>query len=153
MANEQSPALSRTQFVHGIVLTHKLTDKLKYLRDVPFGWEEGAALNSAGQVTDAEWCGITQYLTYDINPQWAVGCRFEWFRDDDGVRVIPLETNVSAGAGSYYELTAGMNWKPREDLVVRPEARWDWATGDIKPFDDLSDTNQFLFAVDVVWLF
>ena len=60
-----------------------------------------------------------QYLTYQFDDVWGLGIRNEWFRDQNGFR-------YGNGATSYYDMTVGLNWKPKPWLVVRPEARYDW---------------------------
>jgi hypothetical protein len=128
------------------------------------GWQEDAIFNGqtfGDQFNSAEWYGVNQYLFYTINDCWKAGARFEWFRDDDGVRVggiRPGQTIPANGfAGNFFALTAGMNWTPHANLTVRPEVRYDWydglsaPTGDL-PFDDGSRTDQFLYGVDVIVL-
>ena len=70
-----------------------------------------------------------------------MGLRFEWFQDADGTRVggigsphgWELGPNIAANqigwAGNFYELTAGFHWKPCENVILRPECRWDWYRG------------------------
>jgi hypothetical protein len=57
-------------------------------------------------------------------------------------------------AGNYYNVTAGANWTPRENIVVRPEVRWDWSDGTMaSPYDDLSSDSQFTAAIDAIITF
>jgi hypothetical protein len=113
----------------------------------------------------AEWYGVNQYLFYTINDCWRAGLRAEWFRDDDGVRVggirpgnpLPVAAVDPSFAGNFYEITAGLNWTPHANITVRPEIRYDWydgeeAPGGIRPFDDGSRTDQFLYGLDVIVL-
>ena len=108
--------------------------------------------------------GLNQYFLYQINPKWAANFRFEWLRDDDGARIagpgnIPgvRAWNGVGFAGSFYALTCGVTWRPTLNWMVRPEIRWDWYDGlpgpRGLPFDNGSDDDQFLFAVDVIFLF
>ena len=92
---------------------------------------------------DAEWYSIVQYLTYQATDTLGVGVRGEWFRDDDGFR-------YSAGAANYYAMTAGLNWKPNNWLIVRPEIRYDWSHGQTPAFDAGHRTEQVLLGVDAV---
>ena len=57
----------------------------------------------------------------------------------------------------YYNFTVGLNWKPADWIIVRPELRWDWSDVDSPVisnwrgmYDDLSDKNQFTSAIDVI---
>ena len=61
---------------------------------------------------------------------------------------------------SYYEVTAGLTWKPYNWLRLRPNVRYDWADGHIgnanyRPYGDVQNGNsngkldQFLFSADM----
>ncbi len=84
----------------------------------------------------------------------------EWFRDDDGGQVQGMRAgNVAQGpyVGNFWDITLGVNWTPRSNLVVRNEVRWDWydadAAGGPLPFDSGDKSDQFLYAFDVILLF
>ena len=104
----------------------------------------------------AEWYGIDQYLYYDLTPDLRVGGRFEWFRDDDGVRLglsRPSNPNSGSYVGNMYSLSFGVNWRAFDDVMVRPEIRWDWFDGTGLPFNDGADDDQFLVGMDAIWRF
>ena len=128
-----------------------------------------------GQLDDARWYGINQYLMYDVQDDLAVGIRAEWWRDNNGFRVAgPGRCGASTNLGpdglpssfacqgnyasypfagsNYYEITAGLNWKPTKWATVRPNLRYDW-TDNIKVFDAGKRTTQLLFSTDVVITF
>lgn len=105
--------------------------------------DRGNQRNAVVQGKDAEWYSIVNYLTYQATDQWGVGMRGEWFRDDDGFR-------YSAGPANYYALTAGLNWKPKSWLMVRPEVRYDWSKAQLAPFDSGAKNNQVVLGVDAV---
>lgn len=91
----------------------------------------------------AAWYSVVQYLTYPVTDTLGVGLRGEWFRDQSGVR-------YGNGAASYYALTAGLNWKPKSWLIVRPEARYDWSQALIAPYDVGRRFDQVVLGVDAV---
>ena len=105
---------------------------------------------------DFESYSVANYLFYTINDQWRVGLRFEWLRDDDGT-LAGFEPTRPAAPGSFYNLTFGLNWHPREHLRIRPEIRGDWQVRDSDAipaaFDDGTSANQWLIACDVLWEF
>jgi len=128
-------------YMNSIVLRHRVTDRLTYVLQHDLGD------NSNLGAGDNEWYGINQYLLYDINPCWAAGLRFEWFRDDDGTRV------VAGNAGDYYALTAGLNWRPNANVTFRPEIRYDnfdGIVGGALPFNQGRDDEQFSGGFDVI---
>jgi len=164
--------------MYSLVIKHDIMEGLHYTFQHDHGWAGsvvGAADRSGSGGRDAEWYGINQYLTYDIADDLAVGVRGEWFRDDDGYRVLARSrvaaweargggtgglAAYNAGGTNYYAVTVGLNWKPLNWLAVRPNVRYDWAdynddNGDV--FDGSSaggkKDDQFLFSTDVVVAF
>lgn len=150
------------RFVYSLVLQQQVTDKFKYILVHNLGIEQHAL--PTGQ--DAEWYGLNQYFLYTINPCWSANLRVEWLRDDDGARVAGPGNLPGVAAfsgrqftGNFYAITAGLNWRPHPNLLVRPEARWDWfdqegplgPTG--LPFDGGNSDEQFTFGIDAIVTF
>ena len=148
------------RYISSLVVTANLTENLTYIFQNDLGWQEDNNVFNQG-VGTAEWYGINQYLYYTINDCWRAGGRFEWFRDDDGARVgavRPGNQNAPFGlAGHFYEVTGGLNWSPRSNLMIRPEVRYDWFDGQsltgLLPFNAGTDTYQFTYAVDMIFQF
>ncbi|MBN2218382.1 MAG: outer membrane beta-barrel protein [Pirellulales bacterium] len=153
----------RDQYVQSIVFQRQLNCRWQYVFQTDYGFE-----NSVTAVEDSEWYSICQYLIYKINSRWSAGMRIEWFRDDDGTRVYGLGNLPDAQgwmgqpgyAGSFTDLTAGLNWKPRHNMMLRPEIRWDWFSGPANPngafpypYDDGTSKTQFTAACDFVMTF
>ncbi len=105
--------------------------------------DRGTQQNAIAQGQNAQWYSIVQYLTYQAADTWGVGVRGEWFRDQNGFR-------YSAGEASYYEVTLGLNWKPKTWLMIRPEVRYDWSQAQVAPFDGGQRPDQFLLGIDGV---
>jgi Putative beta-barrel porin-2, OmpL-like. bbp2 len=99
------------------------------------------AINNAQ--TTAAWYSLVHYLTYQLDDEWALGVRGEWFKDQSGFR-------YGYGESGLYDVTVGVNWKPKAWLLVRPELRYDWADGAVAPFDSGRQFNQVLLGVDAV---
>jgi hypothetical protein len=128
-------------YFNSIVLELGLTDKLTYILQHDLGD------NSSRGPESNEWYGVNQYLIYRVNDCWSGGLRFEWFRDDDGARVI------DGNAGNYYEATAGINYRPHPNVVFRPELRIDWFDGITpagRPFDRSSANEQLSGGFDFI---
>lgn len=132
--------------LYTIALSLNVTDKLQYVIEHDHAIQSGVADGTW------EWYGINQYLFYTINDRWKAGLRGEWFRDDDGVRVAAVRptnpTSPGDYSGNFFEITAGLNWIPATNLVLRPEVRWDWFDGSGAPYD--GRTSLFTFGVDAV---
>jgi len=152
----------------------RISERLTYVAQSDFGFQNDALANGG----DAKWYGLNQYLFYKVSDCMTYGIRAEWFRDQDGYRVggflggtnpVPgdpsagslrgLPLNRSGYAGSFYEITAGANWKYSANTTVRPYARFDWFSGTsaggpgLLPFADGNGNSQTLLGFDVVTLF
>jgi hypothetical protein len=159
--------------MYSIVLKHNFNDKTHLILQHDHGFANGvvtanAVLTGAG-VEDAQWYGINTHFYYDVKDNLSVGVRGEWFRDQNGFRVCtPARiaaalngagisyagniSNVTCTPSSFYEFTAGVNWKPTKWLNLRPNIRYDWADGtanggQYSPFGN-GRQSQFLFSND-----
>ena len=132
--------------MYSMVGTYWINPCLQYVIQHDNGWQD----NEIAAGTKAEWYGINQYLFYTVNDCWKAGLRFEWFRDDDGVRV---PTSTRGVAGDYYEVSLGANWTPNCNLVVRPELRYDWYDGADTPFIGASRDNMLTAAIDIIFIY
>ena len=131
-------------YMNSLVFDYALTDRLTYI------FQHDLGNNSNLGAGDNEWYGINQYLLYQINDCWGAGLRFEWLRDDDGTRVI------GGNDGDYYEVTAGLNYRPHANVVIRPELRYDsyeGALGGGQPFNESRNNTQFSGGFDVIFTF
>ena len=129
--------------MYSIVYVRNFTEDWTYVlqHDNGIQQDEGS-LNGE----DAHWYGVNQYLFYQLTDNVKAGVRGEWFRDDDGFRVLNGDAN-------YYEVTAGLNWSLTDCLLLRPEARWDWTSDDVLAYDNFQDDDQFLLATDLIWTY
>jgi hypothetical protein len=160
----QDLAGDNDRFVYSLVAKRQITKRFQYVAVHNLGYEDNGTMRG----DDAEWYGLNQYFLYTINPCWSANVRIEWLRDDDGARIagpgnIPgIDAFDGRGfAGHFYELTAGLTWRPHPNLIVRPELRWDWYDGlpgrigappgqVAFPFNDGASDDQFTFAADVI---
>ncbi len=141
--------------MYSVVLSHNFTDKFHYVLQHDFGVVQDGA-SRGGQ--NAEWYGINQYFTYDINDKLGAGIRAEWFRDSTGARIGTYNNlaNTAGTGGSFYAVTAGLNYTPNSWLKLRPELRYDYfgADGDgSKAFDDNNEFDQLGVAMDMIVTF
>jgi hypothetical protein len=161
----QDAAGADNQYAYALVLQQKLTDKLLYVAQHNLG---GTETPRAG-VPYGMWYGLDQYLIYTYSPTLSFGSRLEFFRDNNGTRVAGIG-NVSAAftgvtgsgwdaapgfAGTFNEVTLGLNWRPHPSVVLRPEFRYDWYNGTSnlqgqRPFGDGTQNNQITMAMDLV---
>jgi hypothetical protein len=160
--------------VTSIVYSNEFTDKLTYVYQSDFGYAADAGTNLIGyyqtqgqQDGSAYWYGANQYLFYNFTDYLIGGARLEWFRDNNGTRVVSGLRDGSPGvggmAGNFWELTFGLNYLIGNNMVIRPELRYDWFSADqgaglgaagTMPYGRLNEQNaQFYGGCDVIWNF
>ena len=128
------------------VYSNELSEKLTYVFQNDNGWQfnglaNGTGFRTNGQTNDlAQWYGVNQYLFWNFSETLVGGLRMEWFRDNNGTRVLdplrnaaqPGNSNFTGGyQGNFWEMTWGLNYKPNKNWMVRPEVRYDWYTPDV----------------------
>lgn len=114
-------------YTHSIVADYAVTEKLNYV-------VQSDLVNFTD--TDTDTIGLNQYLIYSINDMIGVGGRYEWWK-----------TNGS----SVNALTAGVNVKPTDNLILRPEVRHQW-TSDANPAG-LPVAEDTIFGIDAILTF
>lgn len=125
-----------------VVLEHDFTERLHYVIQSDFGYEESSAL--AGS---SKWYGVNQYAFYDVLHNLTAGIRGEWFRDEDGVRVL------GNGVGqNFWAVTGGVNYTPIAGFTIRPEVRYDRNSSG-NAFNDGKKDDQILLSVSGIFRF
>ena len=76
--------------------------------------------------------GINQYAIYSLSDKLGVGTRGEWWKNE---------------GNSQYAWTAGLNIKPAENIIIRPEIRYDWST------PNGVERNTTTFGFDAIYTF
>jgi len=142
---DEPPSTDNNRVAYSLVLQHAVCDWMRYVVQHDLGFEDDGAPES-NMLGDAQWAGVNQYLFVDLSHTLSIGLRAEWFRDNDGARVDP-DTGLPA---DYFAGTLGLNWRPCQDVVFRPEVRYDFVEDDVQPFDDGTERNQILSAIDVI---
>ena len=121
---------------HSLIFDVSVTEKLNYILQNGLvqsdGWYNPAGTFFPGQRDDV---GVNQYLIYRLNDCWAVGGRLEWWKWD---------------GSSMWEATAGVNWKPHPNFVLRPEIRYNWGSGLANNF---ALDDGFIFGIDGIVTF
>lgn len=127
-------ARGKEAYSHSIVFNFNLTDRLDWivqsdyvsiLKD-PNG---NVPVNLNDQV------GLNQYLFYTINDCWKAGVRAEWWHSD---------------GASYNEVTAGINYKPHANVVIRPEYRYNFGNQPITNGVHTKANRISVFGVDAI---
>lgn len=125
-------------YMHSLIADYSVSDSVQYIIQNDILTTEDEAGN-----TVRETYGINQYLIKTINDCWAVGARFEWYNSEGVFTDAGTDADV-------YALTAGVNYRPNANVIVRPEVRWDFDEDEVAGLDG---EDQFGFGVDSIFTF
>ncbi len=117
-------------YSHSIVVDTALTDNLNYVIQSDLVRTNDADANPATIDADDD-IGINQYLIYSVSEKVGLGTRMEWWKNE---------------GRSQYAATFGVNVKPMDNLIIRPEIRHDWKVA--APVG-----SQTTFGMDVILTF
>jgi hypothetical protein len=120
---------SKNSYSHSCVLTAGLTDNLQYIAQSDLVRTDNPGVSQYDTV------GLNQYLIYKLNDVISTGGRVEWWKAD---------------GTSYNQVTGGFNIHVLENLVIRPEARYDWAPGTPTAIFPSGNIDEETFAVDAI---
>lgn len=119
-------------YSHSLVLDWAVTDKLNYVFQTDFVDTNSDVFDDGG--TTYHTVGINQYLLYSINDCLGAGLRAEWWKVNG--------TDVGAA-------TIGLNYRPSQNLVIRPEVRWQSAEDD----GVIESDGDTIFGIDAILTF
>jgi hypothetical protein len=160
--------------VTSVVYTNELTDKLTYVYQSDIGYQANAInpVQTQGQQPgSAYWYGVNNYVFYNFTDYLIGGFRLEWFSDVNGSRVSTggfrngsLQGGGNGFAGNFWEATWGLNYFVGNNLVIRPELRYDWFSRNQNPLQlsgpgnmpfgpNLNKNGQFYAGCDLIWQF
>lgn len=114
-----------------LVGTFNATEQLTFIVNYDYGTQKNATL-AAGNTGTAKWSGIAGYANYQINGQWRMSGRVEYFDDKEGYR-----TGV---AQKWKEATLTVGYLPIKALELRAEIRAD--SSNVASFVDSSGTGS-----------
>lgn len=97
--------------------------------------------------------GVNNYLFFNLMDQLSAGVRFEWYN------VVCGQNANGFDNCDLYNLTFGLNVKPQEFMVIRPEVRWDWdvdsfpmGINEVHPVrGGFGRQNQLTFGIDAIF--
>jgi Putative beta-barrel porin-2, OmpL-like. bbp2 len=108
--------------VFDLVYTHRINARLNYTLEGLYGFT-----TNVRDTGFANWFGVIHYLSCDFSPRLTGTTRLEFFDDAQGQR--------TGFKGLYTAVTAGLNFRVRKDIMLRPELRYDY-NGESRPFDN-----------------
>jgi hypothetical protein len=120
--------------IFDMTYVRKLGPRLTYSFEGLFGFTDNVPATGT-----AYWLGMVHYLTLELAPRLSGTVRLEFFDDAQGQR--------TGFEGLYTALTAGLTIRPRKDVILRPEVRYD-DNDTSRPFE--GKHALFTAAFDVV---
>ncbi|HKA06748.1 MAG TPA: outer membrane beta-barrel protein, partial [Gemmataceae bacterium] len=149
LANE--PAGRNNINVFDFTASHDIDDKLTAAIELIYGYQYGVPANVVGGLIDtskapgqagvAHWGSIAKYLLYKFDDKTTGVLRLEAFDDFEGQR--------TGFEGVYWAATAGLQYKPMDCLLVRPEIRYDYNDYS-RPFDAGRRHGLFTATIDTI---
>ncbi len=135
--------------------TYNATEKLTFVLNYDYGWQDNASAFTPDANGVATWNGIAGYGNYQFTDQWRGSLRLEYFDDKDGYR-----TGVKQ---QWKELTYTLAYLPNNNIELRGEYRYDRSNGHTPfpfgPFHAFQTTNggtsngQYSFALEALFKF
>jgi hypothetical protein len=98
--------------VFDLVYTRKVAPKLTWTLESLYGFT-----TNVPNTGFANWFSLVNYLTYELTPRLNSTARLEFFDDAQGQR--------TGSPGLYVAPTLGLNFRPCQALMFRPELRYD----------------------------
>jgi hypothetical protein len=117
-----------------VVATYRVTPQLQI----------GGSID-AGDQENASWAGAGAYARFAPNDRQAFAIRAEHFRDPDN--------GITGAAQTLREATLTYEHRPRPNLILKLEGRYDESTADVFFDGDTTTDSQFLVMAGVVVTF
>ncbi len=126
-----------------LVATFNATEQLALILNYDVGTQERGAPDGG----KARWQGIAGYANYQLNDQWRVSLRGEYFDDRDGYR-----TGV---AQKWKEATLTLAYLPAKEWEIRAEVRADKSdqSAFLKPDGVTPTSSQRSFGLEALYKF
>ena len=114
--------LSHVRFLHNLVFTYQLTNKLKILVGADLISQQHSAITNAKKTAFAY--GAITTLKYQFKPKFGAYIRGEMFNDEDGFLTgVITDANNELTGFKLWGITAGLEYKPTENSFIRLEGR------------------------------
>ncbi len=121
---EQAGNSSNWRYTGEMVVTQKLPNSFTVMLQGDWGREERAAVGR----DHSDWYAGGLWFTWDASERLGLAFRGDWMKDIDGTRTALWFARASGVDETLASGTLTANWKPVENLQVRPEVRLDHAS-------------------------
>ena len=143
LANYPKSVEKGTRNLLDLVATITVSEQLTLIGNFDYGSQDSG---SAG-IGKAKWQGFAGYANYQVNDQWRVSLRGEYFDDKDGYRTGVVQ--------KWKEATATLAYLPNKNLELRAEVRGDRCDHDafLKANSTTPINNQRSFGIEMLYKF
>lgn len=141
------PSNDSARFLIDLVSTYAVTERFSLGMEALYGRAGRADANNAS----AEWYGVAGYASYQLARSCQLNGRLEYFRDQDGTRLLTGQDLEVASATIGLSITPFPESRSLSGMRVQPEVRYDHAT--TPEFDGGSRKNQITFGIGVLYAF
>jgi hypothetical protein len=152
--NDYGATSSDLRHFFDLIIAYSPFDKLAFNLNYDHGTEENVG----------HWRGISLISQYFFTDAVDLAVRGEYFKDSGSRTGMDFDGDGLGDTIEVYEVTATLNIKVRKNLYVRPEIRYDWASGDKGVFagsgsmtsgkpETFGRDNQTTAAIGVAYLF
>jgi len=134
--------------------TYNASSQLTFILNVDWGQQENFTSLVDGTSIKAKWDGAAGYVNYQLNDQWRLSVRAEYFDDKDGYRTGVVQ--------KWKEATLTLAYLPTKSIELRAEVRGDKSDSSVfvkdttfftgAPGAGISD-NQFSAGLEAVYRF
>src|SRR2546427_446110 len=134
--------------------TYNATSQLTFILNVDWGQQENVTSLVTGTSITAKWDGAAAYANYQVNDQWRLSVRAEYFDDKDGYRTGVIQ--------KWKEATLTLAYLPTKFIELRAEVRGDKSDSSVfvkdatfltgAPGAGMTD-NQFSAGLEAVYRF
>jgi hypothetical protein len=136
---------SQNVMMYDIVATYSLPqlDNLSLGFNWDHGYAEGAAMTnlngsatkSKAGLSGAHWWAVVGYAMYDFSDTQMGAFRYEYFDNTDGAKDanVTYDANGQVGGGSWYTVTYTHNFTVADNLMLRPEVRYNNYSHTVRP--------------------
>jgi Putative beta-barrel porin-2, OmpL-like. bbp2 len=130
-----------------VVATFNATDKLTLILNYDYATQANAATVTPNGTNNAKWQGLAAYANYQINDDWRISLRGEYFDDRDGYRTGVVQ--------KWKEATLTVGYTPIKNLELRGELRGD--RSNVSAFIDsngvTASNNQRSVGLEAIYKF
>ncbi len=109
------PVGDHDEYLHTVTISWDITDRFNY----SFVTNYGSMTPEYADSSVYDQFGIANYFSYELTEKLTLALRYEWFNQSAEIEGETADAN-------YHDLSLGAVYRPTENIMIRPEIRYDW---------------------------